>query len=93
MQGELDFAGGSDEGLEKWAELRQMAAHELAQRLGLPLGHEVEVWLSASIRLRGRLKLSEEVLFLTEVQSRHLRFVVDKVAFSLGEMESYVRLD
>jgi hypothetical protein len=93
MQGELDFACGNTEGFTKWMQARQMAAHELAQRIGLPLGHEVEVWLRGSVRLRGRLRLSEEVLFLTEEQSRHIRLVVDGVPFSLGEMESCVRTD
>ena len=38
---------------------------------GLPLGHQVEVWLLGGIRLRGRLRLEEEVLFIDEERVRH----------------------
>src|SRR2546421_6045104 len=40
MQGELDFSSGiSSEGYAKWVVGRQVAARELAKRIGLPLGH------------------------------------------------------
>ena len=32
--------------------------------MGLPLGRQVEVWLVGEIRLRGKLRLQEEVLFM-----------------------------
>jgi len=70
-----------------------MAAEELARRLGLPLGHQVEVWRYGGIRLRGKLRLQEEVLFIEEERLRHLGLVVDQVAFAYREMESCVRLD
>ncbi|SPE62703.1 hypothetical protein SBV1_890002 [Verrucomicrobia bacterium] len=70
-----------------------MAAAELAQRMGLPLGHEVEVWLCGGIRLRGKLRLQEEMLFIEEERVRHLELTVDNVAFAYREMESCVRLD
>ncbi len=43
----FDFEGGSasQEEYNKWLAGRQLAVRELAMRLGLPLGHEVEVWL------------------------------------------------
>ncbi len=61
--------------------------------MNLPLGHRVEVWLSGGIRLRGILRLQEEVLFIEEERVRHLDLVVDKVPFTYRELESCVRLD
>ena len=93
-QAQFDFSGGHDEkGFDKWLTGRQMAAEDLARRVGLPLGHEVEVWLRGSIRLRGKLRLREELLFIQEERLRHLEMVVDRVPFTYGEMESCVRLD
>ena len=69
------------------------AVQELARRLGLPLDHQVEVWLCGGIRLRGKLRLQEEILFIEEERVRHLGLVVDHVAFTLREMESCVRKD
>ena len=70
-----------------------MAAAELARRIGLPLDHEVEVWLRGGVRLRGKLHLQEAMLFLEEERLRHLGLVVDRVALTYREMESCVRLD
>ena len=69
------------------------AVQELARRLGLPLDHQVEVWLCGGIRLRGKLRLQEEILFIEEERVRHLGLVVDHVAFTFREMESCVRMD
>jgi hypothetical protein len=80
-------------GYSKWLAGRRLAVKELAQRMNLPLGHEVEVWLSGEIRLRGKLKLQEEILFIDEERVRHLELMVDHVAFSYREMQSCVRLD
>jgi len=59
----------------------------------LPLGHKVEVWLAGSVRLRGKLHLQEELLFIEEDSVRHLALIAEGVAFSYREMESCVRLD
>ncbi|PWU16152.1 MAG: hypothetical protein C5B50_14015 [Verrucomicrobia bacterium] len=93
-QSEFDFAANPVEtGYTKWIAGRKMAARELAIRLGLPLGHEVEVWLYGGIRLRGKLRLAEELLFINEECVRHMQMVVDQVPFTYREMESCVRLD
>lgn len=93
-QSEFSFGGeGSEQGHTQWLAGRRMAAGELARRMGLPLGHQVEVWLCGGIRLRGRLLLDEEVLFIEQERLRHLELVVDNVAFAYREMESCVRLD
>ena len=93
-QSEFDFDDGTGEqGYSKWLAGRRMTAVELARRMNLPLGHPVEVWLFGGIRLRGNLRLREELLFVEEELLRHLELMVDQVAFTYREMESCVRLD
>jgi len=93
-QSQFNFAGsGTEQGYTQWITGRRMAAQELARLMNLPLGHQVEVWLAGGIRLRGLLRLQEEMLFIEEERVRHLELVVDQVAFTLREMESCVRLD
>ena len=93
-QGEFNFKGSKPErGYSEWLTGRRVAAEELARQIGLPLNHQVEVWLSGAIRLRGKLRLREEVLFIEEDSARHLELMVDQVAFTYREMESCVRLD
>jgi hypothetical protein len=83
----------SEDGYAKWLASRQAAARELAQKLGLPLEQQVEVWLTGEIRLRGKLRLQEQVLFVEPGREQQLGLVVDKVQFAYGEMQSCVRLD
>ena len=93
-QGQFNFeADGTDRGYTQWLTGRRMAVKELARRLNLPLGHQVEVWLLGGIRLRGRMRLEEEILFIHEERVRHLGLVVDNVPFTYRELESCVRLD
>jgi hypothetical protein len=93
-QGEFNFAaGGSDTGYAKWLAGRKVAVEELGRRLGLPLGHRVEVWQVGGVRLRGNLRLQEDVLIIEEERVRHLGLLVDGVPFEMREMESCVRLD
>jgi len=94
MQGEFDFdTEAAGEGYSRWLAGRKLAAVELARRLNLPLNREVEVWLVGGIRLRGKLQLQEEMLFIEEDRVRHLELKVDHVSFTIREMESCVRLD
>ena len=89
QQSEFDFQKGeSGAGYTRWLAGRRMAAAELARRMNLPLGHEVEVWLYGGVRLRGKLRLREELLFVEEEQVRRLELVVDRVGFYYREMES-----
>jgi len=93
-QDEFDFGAGSNsEGYNQWLAQRQRALVELARKLNLPLNHPVEVWLAGGIRLRGRLRLQEETLFVPEDHVPRLRLQVDQVPFLIHEMESCVRLD
>ena len=64
-QGELNFGDDANErGYAQWLAGRKVAAVELARRINLPLGHQVEIWLSGGIRLRGKLRLQEEMPFI-----------------------------
>jgi hypothetical protein len=94
QQGQFDFDSiGDDSGHSRWLVGRQMAAADLARKIGLPLGHMAEVWLRGNIRLSGRLRLRDEVLFIEESALNHLELTVDNVPFTVAEMESCVRLD
>jgi len=93
-QDEFDFsAGGAGDGYNHWLTQRQQALLELARKINLPLNHPVEIWLLGGIRLRGKLQLQEEKLFVPEDNLGNLALQVDQVPFSLHEMESCVRLD
>ena len=93
-QSEFDFGSpGNDQGYSRWLSGRRLAAAELARRINLPLGHQVEVWLCGGILLRGKLRLQEEMLMIDEERVRHLELEVDHVPFTIREMESCVRLD
>ncbi len=94
QQNEFDFSQpGAESGYTQWLAARQTTAAELARRMNLPMGHEVEVWLCGNIRLWGKLRLPEELLFIEEERVRHMELMVDHVAFTYREMESCVRLD
>jgi len=94
LQGELCFAAnGPEAGYARWVALRQLAVEAAAQKLNLPVGHASEVWLRGGIRLRGTLRLANEVLFIEETRILNLALVLDGVTFGYAEMESCVRLD
>ncbi len=93
-QGEFNLDGNAcTEGYTKWLAARRVTLQELARRMNLPLGHQVEVWLYGGVRLRGKLRLQEEVLFIEEERVRHLPLLVDHVSFVYRDMESCIRLD
>jgi hypothetical protein len=92
-QAEFNFGAIADEaGYARWIEARQVAASEMARRLGLPIGHRVEVWLYGGVRLRGKLELKDKLIFIEADQVRHLELTIDRVTFAYREMESCVRL-
>ncbi len=94
LQSEFSFQdGGTDTGYSHWVAVRQMAAHEAAQKLNLPVGRDVEVWLRGGIRLRGKLRLVNDLLFVEEHQVKNLPLVLDGVPFTYAEIESCVALD
>ena len=93
-QPELSFdTTTADSGYDRWQEDRRVAKLSLAKRLGLPLGHLVEVWLKDDVRLRGSLELAEEKLFVPEGKDAHLQLRIGHATFEAGEIESCVRTD
>ena len=93
-QSEFNFEQPStQDGYTRWLTGRRVLAEEVARRIHLPLGHQVEVWLYGGIRLRGKLRVKEEMLFIEEERVRHLELMVDHVPFTYREMESCVRID
>lgn len=93
-QAEFDFStGNAGAGCHRWLDQRQQAVAELARQSNLPLNHPVEVWLAGGVRLRGKLQLQEEMLFVPEDRVPQLRLQMDHVPFLIHEMESCVRLD
>ena len=93
VQSQFNFDEPAQDGHTKWLAGRRLLAHELARRMHLPLGHQVEVWLNGGIRLRGKLRLREEMLFIDEEQVRRLELMVDHTPFTYREMEACVRTD
>ena len=94
LQSEFNFeAAEAEDGYSQWIVVRHQVAQEVGDKLGLPLGHQVEVWLRGGIRLRGRLQLAQELLLVEDQKIRRLPLVVDGVSFSYGEIESCVRTD
>jgi hypothetical protein len=94
LQGEFSFhAGTPGTGYAEWVVARREAVDVVADKLQLPLGRQVEVWLRGGVRLRGKLRLVNEVLFVDEDRIRQLELVVDGVAFRYPEIESCVAQD
>ena len=98
-QPELDFGTLDNgtrpprDGLAWWREQRRAMVKKVGWELGLPLDRQVEVWLRGGVRLRGQLKLREEVLFVAAPRDLNLELVVDGVTFRWTEIESCVRTD
>lgn len=93
-QPEMDFTTAHlTSGYESWQEQRRAALRTLALQLGLPIGHEVEVWLRGGIVLKGKLRLREELIFLDETRNLHVELVVGRTSFTPTEIEACVRTD
>jgi hypothetical protein len=91
---EINFDSPQDQqGYDQWQAHRRLAKHLLAQKLGLPIGYKVEVWLKGDIRLRGVMQLKEELLFVEVERDFNLELVVDGVSFTAAEIASCIRLD
>jgi hypothetical protein len=85
-QVEFGFGGvGQNDGYQLWVQEREKEMQAMARRLGLPLGHSVEVWLKDGTLLQGRLLLRGD--------ATKWELVVGRVGFAVGEIESCVRTD
>lgn len=87
---DLAFA---QQGFQSWLNARRVAMTQLADKLDLPLGHDVEVWLKGDVRLKGRLQLAEAPLFIDERRSSQLELRIDRCTFTPRDIEACVRLD
>lgn len=74
-----------------WRREREEQLLEMAKRIGLPVGHVVEVWLRGGVRLKGKLLLAEETLVPNEARTT-LRLQIDNTLFSGDELESCIKL-
>ncbi len=63
-QGQFNFETATGNGYSQWITSRQLAVKDLARRVQLPINRKVEVWLQGGIRLRGKLKLKGDAVFL-----------------------------
>jgi len=90
----LDFGSTHGEGgFQGWLDERRRALTELATKLGLPLGHEVEIWLKGDIRLRGRLELAQPPLFVPPDRNPVMELRIERCTFIPSEIEACVRID
>jgi hypothetical protein len=101
-QSEFDFgahpisgaaSAADSEGLARWHTERAQELRELATKLGMPLGHQVEIRLKDGVVLRGRLQAGEVVSILESINHGKISFQVDGLVFSATEIEACVRLD
>lgn len=74
-----------------WRREQEAQLLEMAKRIGLPIGHAVEVWLRGGVRLKGKLVFAEESLVRNEVRTG-LRLRIDSTIFSGDELESCIKL-
>ena len=81
------------DGYSAWRRQRDGSLNDLGRQTGLPLNHPVEVVLRDGVRLRGRLRLQEESLFVEPTEAGPLALRVDGVEFLSNEIESCVRFD
>ncbi|MCX6924393.1 MAG: hypothetical protein NT154_14445 [Verrucomicrobia bacterium] len=94
-QDDMDFSEQSrpDDGHAAWQRQRLQARSLVSQRLGLPLGHEVEVRLLDGVVLRVTLRLREELLFFEKKDLKNVELAIGRATFRQSEIESCIRLD
>ena len=81
----FDGAGKEEDGYGAWMRERNEAIGAMARQLGLPLGHQVQVWLKDGTLLKGRLLLRE--------LGSAVELMIGQVGFAVSEIESCVRVD
>lgn len=93
LQFDFNASATGRDGLRAWEDQCKAASAALGQRIGLPLGHRVEVRLADGVILQGRLDLHDETLFIEQVDVANLELRVGEVNFRRSEIEACVRLD
>ena len=99
-QGEFQFEQNATaahllkhDGVASWREEQAAAMRALSRKLGLPIGHKVEVCLKDGVIVTGRLTAGEVVLDLENLDKGKLALQVGDLVFFYHELESCVRLD
>ena len=82
----------SGDGYAAWQQQRLQATKQISQRLGLPVGHEVELRLLDGVILKGRLRLKEELLFPEMQELGNVELAIGRVTFKHSEIESCIRI-
>lgn len=75
---QLNFSSGDGKGFAAWQKETTERRRELARKLGLPIGHRVEVELRCGQILRGHLRLREA---LEKRPDKNVELEVDGVTF------------
>ena len=75
----------SGDGYAAWQQQRLQATKQISQKLGLPLGHEVELRLLDGVILRGRLRLREELLFPEMQDLGNVELAIGRATFKHSE--------
>ena len=81
------------DGLDQWHQERERTLQDLAGKMGLPLGHKVEVMLRGGALLQGNLRLADDQLWIETQRNFRLLLRIDRCTFAAAEIESCVRLD
>jgi len=82
----------SGDGYAAWQQQRLQATKQVSQRLGLPLGHQVELRLRDGVILRGKLRLKEELLFPEMQELGNVELALGRATFKHSEIESCIRV-
>lgn len=78
---------------DSWHQQRRQATRQLGEKLGLPLGHRVQVRLTDGVVVEGRLVLPEEILILDSVDTSNLELRVGRTTFRHSDIAACVRMD
>jgi hypothetical protein len=78
--------------LSLWREERAREVEKACQRIGLPIGRNVEVRLNSGTTLRGVLRLAEEMLWV-EADRKTVILQIEEATFHISEIAAAVRTD
>jgi hypothetical protein len=92
---DLLFAGDGAprDGLSAWRAQRMEAVRGIGRRLGLPIGHSVEMEIAGGVVLRGVLELEELVVPDDARELERLRLKIGRCVFGRSEILRCVRMD
>jgi hypothetical protein len=94
-QGNMDFGDQflPRDGYAAWQRQRLHAQAGTSQKLGLPLGHRVELRLLDGVVPSGTLRLKDDLLFPELEDLANVELAIGRTTFKRSDIESCVRLD